>query len=196
MYDLLLRKQEAIYGLEDLDTLDIVHILGTVYERQRRFIEAEQMFVHVLEGYEKAVGEEHVSQYATALTMMIHLGEVYMRQGEYAKARALWGTAHPGRQHMYGPSHPRCTRLEARIQKLDDKISRIQDEKPSSVLSEIDLPSTNKQDIRSTPRTSRRIIHVSHPATELPTTNLSNTRTQRAATSTSLRQRFKTMFGP
>jgi hypothetical protein len=68
-----LAGREKVLGPGDVKTLNTVHGLGTIYQRQNKMIEAAAFFQRALDGYGKILGLEH----KITLDTIHDLGEVY-----------------------------------------------------------------------------------------------------------------------
>jgi tetratricopeptide (TPR) repeat protein len=72
--------------------LDTVNNLGNLYKNQGKMVEAEEMYMRALEGYEKAWGAEHTS----TLTMVNNLGNLYANQDKMVEAEEMYMRALEG----------------------------------------------------------------------------------------------------
>ncbi|KAH8794724.1 hypothetical protein BGZ57DRAFT_1012390 [Hyaloscypha finlandica] len=89
-------------GKLDLDGLDwTFHYLGTLYKDQGKLAEAEAMYDRALQGYEEALGPDHIS----TLNAVNNLGVLYTNQGKLAKAEEMYIRALQGKEEALGPDH-------------------------------------------------------------------------------------------
>lgn len=67
-----LKAKENSWGPEHITTLDTVNTLGKLYAKQGKVVEAEEMYMRALSGFEKALGKGH----DTTLKVSINLQEL------------------------------------------------------------------------------------------------------------------------
>jgi len=75
-----------VLGEEHVNTLNAMNNLAGAYLEQKKFAQAEPLFVRVLEGRRRIRGEEHPD----TLNAMENLGRTYLDQGEFAQAEPLF----------------------------------------------------------------------------------------------------------
>jgi hypothetical protein len=75
------------------------------------------MYERALRGYE-ALSTVRVQQYLPALNTVQNMGDLYAKQAESAKARAMYTRALSGLTSVLGPSSERCMGLSAKIDAL------------------------------------------------------------------------------
>ena len=80
-----------------------MHLLGLLHADQGKLGEAEQMYERALRGYE-TVGSVRVQQYLPALNALENMGDLYSKQAESAKARAVYTWALSGLNNVLGQS--------------------------------------------------------------------------------------------
>ncbi|MCJ1405466.1 hypothetical protein MMC11_008694 [Xylographa trunciseda] len=73
----------------------------TLYRNQGKLAEAEQMYERALQGYEKALGAEHIS----TLRTVNNLGTLYRNQGKLAEAEQMYERALQGYEKALGAEH-------------------------------------------------------------------------------------------
>ena len=77
------------------------HVIGGLLARQALLIEAEEMYMRALKGYEKALGAEHTS----TLNSVKSLGTLYSVQGKLAEAEEMYMRALKGYEKALGAEH-------------------------------------------------------------------------------------------
>ena len=83
-------------------TSEAFNNLGNLYLDQRKFGQAEDMYVRALAGNEKTLGLDHPS----TLQLLNDLGQIYMVQGKYGKAEDMYVRALAGNEKTLGRNHP------------------------------------------------------------------------------------------
>ena len=83
-------------------TLDVLNLLGAIYQRSGNLSAAEDSWSAVLAGYRQRYGVEHLA----TLTAMSNLGVVLEQQGAFDRAEPLLRTAMDVTDRMLGPAHP------------------------------------------------------------------------------------------
>ena len=81
--------------------LSAVHNLGTLYKDRGRLDEAEKMYMRALEGFNKALGADHMS----TLRTVNNLGLLYVNQGKLDEAEKMYIRALEGREKALGVDH-------------------------------------------------------------------------------------------
>ena len=76
--------------------------LGALYSRERRFPEAEALFVKVLDARKRILGLEHQN----TLNTMTNLAQLYDREGKSAEAERAYVEVLGLRQRVMGKDHP------------------------------------------------------------------------------------------
>jgi tetratricopeptide (TPR) repeat protein len=97
-----LEVREEVYGLNYVQTLDGVSILGLVQQYQGKYDEAESMNRRALAGYEKVLEADHPS----TLTSVDNLASVLRHQGQYDEAESMNRRALAGKEKVLGMDHP------------------------------------------------------------------------------------------
>ena len=95
-------------GWSSVDPADLYRV-AHLYSQLDMNIEAEEMYVRALRGYEKVWGAEHTS----TLETVNNLGNLYADQGKMAEAEEMYVRALRGYEKAMGEDHP-GTRLIAR----------------------------------------------------------------------------------
>lgn len=102
----LLEKSLAIWqhmlGEEHPTTLTTMHNLASLYEKQKVYDRAEEMFQHVLAMRKRVLGDEHTD---TVLTLN-NLAYLYVVQGKKHEAKELYQQALPLCKRALEPLHP------------------------------------------------------------------------------------------
>ena len=98
----IVEGSEKVLGVEHLDTINSVSLLGSALEFQGKYKEAEAMDRRALEGREKVLGEEHPD----TLVSVGHLGLVLEIQDKYREAEAMDRRALVGSIKVLGVEHP------------------------------------------------------------------------------------------
>jgi len=75
--------------------------IGRLLHQQIQYKAAERMYLHVLGGYEKALGSDHTP----SLYTVHNLGLLYYDQGKLAKAEQMYERALAGMEKELGPDH-------------------------------------------------------------------------------------------
>ncbi|KAH8807443.1 hypothetical protein F5884DRAFT_899840 [Xylogone sp. PMI_703] len=75
--------------------------LGLLYSNQGKLAEAEKMYIRALQGYEKALGPDHIS----TLNTVNNLGSLYHNQDKLAEAKKMYIRALQGYEKALGPDH-------------------------------------------------------------------------------------------
>jgi len=94
--------------------IDSLHMLGSLYADQSKFPEAVAMYKQALEGYEKALGRDHISTLSTAN----NLGVLYKNQDKLPEAEAMYKRALEGYEKVLGLSHPKTYTVTCNLQLL------------------------------------------------------------------------------
>ena len=81
----VVERMKKVLGLEDEETLQALHSLGTVIQEQGKFAEAEAVFQQALAGYRLVLDPEH----ELSLLTLHNLARCYMRQDRFTKAEPL-----------------------------------------------------------------------------------------------------------
>jgi tetratricopeptide (TPR) repeat protein len=95
-----------------------LHSLGILYTDQGKLAEAEAMYIRALQGYEEALGPEHLSSYLPALNTMFSFGDLFSWTGREVMAKSMYTRALSGYRIVQGPSSKWCRELEGRLQEL------------------------------------------------------------------------------
>lgn len=83
-------------------TLDVLNLLGAIYQRSGDLSAAEDTWSAVVAGYRQRYGVEHLA----TLTAMSNLGVVLEQQGAFDRAEPLLRSALDVTERMLGPAHP------------------------------------------------------------------------------------------
>lgn len=94
-------ERTKVLGLEHINTLRSVNLLGSLLEGLCKYKEAETVHRRALEGYEKAVGEEHVA----TIFSISQLGLALQGQGKYKEAEAMYCRALKAYEKVGGEEH-------------------------------------------------------------------------------------------
>ena len=78
--------RSEVLDKEEVKTLWSKHQLAETFYQQRKYAEAEELFVQVVQGQEEVLGKEHVD----TLKSLYWLAETLYRQGKYIKAEELF----------------------------------------------------------------------------------------------------------
>lgn len=81
--------------------LSAVHNLAILYESQSKQEKAEQMYIRVMQGYEKTWGREFTPIFDT----ITNLGRIYCIQGKMEKAEQMYVRALQGYEKTLGREH-------------------------------------------------------------------------------------------
>ncbi|KAK5246710.1 hypothetical protein LTR20_007356 [Exophiala xenobiotica] len=92
---------ETIYDEKLDDIHDALLGLGNLYRDQGKLVQAETMYQRALQGYEKALGQEHTS----TLDTINNLGGLYADQGKLAQAESMYQRALQGYEKALGQEH-------------------------------------------------------------------------------------------
>jgi hypothetical protein len=76
------------------------------------------MYKRALQGNKEALGAEHTS----TLRTVNNLGNLYKSQSKLAEARIMYLKALEGYQKVIGYDHPKCRRLQEKLNALDTKM--------------------------------------------------------------------------
>ena len=95
----LVRLQPLIGGSQ-IEPADLSY-LAALYEQNDKMVEAEEMYLRALQGYEKAWGAEHTSTLAT----VNNLGVLYKNQGKMVEAEEMLLRALRGYEKTWGAEH-------------------------------------------------------------------------------------------
>ncbi|KAI5842039.1 hypothetical protein BZA05DRAFT_380199 [Tricharina praecox] len=94
--------RRAIVGLNGLEALAAIHLLGVNLSFDSQYSEALEWYQRALEGTEKALGKDHPS----TLTTVLGMAGVFERRGEYDKALEWYQRALEGTEKALGKDHP------------------------------------------------------------------------------------------
>ncbi|KAI7770703.1 hypothetical protein LZL87_004490 [Fusarium oxysporum] len=89
------------WHIGDQLVIDSLANLGILYRDQGKLLEAEAMYKRALEGYEKALGQDHIS----TLNIINNLGVLYRDQGKLLEAEAMYKRAIEGYEKALGQDH-------------------------------------------------------------------------------------------
>ena len=78
----MLESKERTLGSEHRKTLETVNNMGVFYAGQDRFVEAEEMYLRALKGYQTILGPTH----SITLSLYINVGSLYSQQGRRVDA--------------------------------------------------------------------------------------------------------------
>ncbi len=102
-------------GFEDSSTLDVVHSLGTFYTSQGRTKEAEDMFLRVLIGLEKAPSPDP----GWLLRVISHLGFLYSKDPcKMKEAKEMYLEALSGYKRIHDSEHIDAIKTERSLGNL------------------------------------------------------------------------------
>jgi hypothetical protein len=76
------------------------------------------MYIRALQGYEEALGPEHLLLYLPALITMFSFGDLFSRTGWKDMAKNMYTQALSGYSIVQGSSSKSCRELEGRLQEL------------------------------------------------------------------------------
>jgi len=93
---------KSVYGHEHINTLTSMNNLASIYMRQRRWTEAEELVMHVAEKLKMVLGELHPQ----TLIAMSNLSIIHDNQGRWNDAEELQVQVVDGRQKVFGQDHP------------------------------------------------------------------------------------------
>ncbi|KAH8194994.1 hypothetical protein TruAng_010833 [Truncatella angustata] len=95
-----IRSCATIQGSEQ-DLAWAFYELGYLYANQGKLVEAEEMYLRALRGYEKAWGPDHTSTFDT----VNNLGNLYKTQDKLVEAEEMYLRALRGKAKAWGPDH-------------------------------------------------------------------------------------------
>jgi tetratricopeptide (TPR) repeat protein len=96
------QERFILEGKVDLKEIRLaLHMLGILYGDQGKLAEAEAMYIRALQGYEEALGPDHIS----TLDTVQNLGILYSDQGKLAEAEAMYIRALQGYEEALEPDH-------------------------------------------------------------------------------------------
>ncbi len=129
-YDEARRELEQAIALLDtvprreaLRPLAIMHNeLGFVHQRQRRWEDAEQAFVHARELWLEQLGPEH----PVTTDALNNLGSLYLEQHRYDDAQRVFEEALVAREAIFGHEHPKVAHLLHNLGSTADKRGDLQ----------------------------------------------------------------------
>jgi YD repeat-containing protein len=88
-----------------------MHELASIYMRQGRWKEAEELLIQVVETGKRVLGHEH----SNTLTSMESLAYTYNSQGRIAEATAMRKQVADLRSCILGNNHPDTTRVQKKL---------------------------------------------------------------------------------
>ncbi|KAJ6450506.1 hypothetical protein C8R45DRAFT_1127834 [Mycena sanguinolenta] len=90
------------YSDDNPDTLLAMHNLALTYNNLSRLVEAEKLYVLVLEKQKKLLGDDHLQ----TLHTMHNLADTYVNLGQFEEAKKLKSEVLEKRQKLLGHDHP------------------------------------------------------------------------------------------
>ena len=108
-------------GPEDPRLAATLNTLAVLYHAQRKYLQAESLYQHVLQLLEQTVGPDH----PTLATTLNNLAVVYEAQEKYGEAVPLYQRALALLERTLGPAHPN---LAATLDNYADLLHKMQRE--------------------------------------------------------------------
>lgn len=100
--------------------------LGSIYQRQSRLTDAEQIFADSVNALLEIVGELHPS----TLVAMNNLGNIYEQQGLYDDAEPVLKQALGGMEEIFGPAHQQTARTRQNLALLHESQGNFREAEP------------------------------------------------------------------
>jgi tetratricopeptide (TPR) repeat protein len=108
----LLPEQDSLKMLADLpQSPGLLNKLGLLYQSQKKFQAAEQLYQRALEVSEKAPE----SRERDTATILMNLASLYHEQNRYAEAEPLYRRSLELAEKVYGPNHAKVARRLRRL---------------------------------------------------------------------------------
>ena len=121
MFYLAALEQVQNAGPEDPRLAATLNTLAVLYHSQRKYVQAESLYQHVVKLLEQTIGPDH----PTLATTLNNLAVVYEAQDKYAEAAPLYRRALALIERTLGPDHPN---LAATLDNYADLLRKMQRE--------------------------------------------------------------------
>jgi tetratricopeptide (TPR) repeat protein len=120
LYEAIIADREQLFGLNDLDTLNMQQSLAWVYRCRGRYVDAETLFKQVLESYKAQLGPEHRDTLAT----LYRLAGVYYAQQRFDDAETLLKPTAQSRKSLFGEDNDETLHTINLLAEVYDKQAR------------------------------------------------------------------------
>ena len=132
------------------------HSLASTYQKQGRWKEAEELFVHVMETFKRVLGQEHPD----TLTSTANLASTFWSQGRWKEAEELEVQVMEARKRVLGREHP------STLTSMANLASTYQNQGRWKEAEELEV---------QVMETRKRVLGREHPSTLTSMTNLATT---------------------